>query len=193
MTDIVVTLPKSFGLNNWLAEGDAPGDEWSGNYYDFTVAGNPNIASGERVYVVHDGRLIGYAPLIAAHSDGDQQPNAHYPNRRNASRDHRKADTGLPGISLPMVEPRRGGDGDVNLCGCPKWKWWVCSCGEHPTVCYSPHGEERSDGSFTNVPFRCIRGGKWRVIKIKCDEHGEQVFEEDPERKRGLRGQMVMF
>jgi hypothetical protein len=62
--DVVVTLPKSFGLDRWMAEGDAPGEPWSGRLYEFTVSGVPNIKPGERVYVVHDGRPIGYAPLV---------------------------------------------------------------------------------------------------------------------------------
>lgn len=41
MADVVVTLPKSFGFDKWLAEGDAPGEPWSGTYYAFTVNRNP--------------------------------------------------------------------------------------------------------------------------------------------------------
>lgn len=66
MADVVVTLPKSFGLDRWMAEGDRPGDPWTGAYYAFTVSQAPTIEPGERVYVVHDGRLIGYAPLVEA-------------------------------------------------------------------------------------------------------------------------------
>lgn len=64
--DICVTLPKSFGLEKWMAEGDAPGDAWTGQYYAFTVAGAPKVEPGDRVYVAYDGRLIGYAPLVQA-------------------------------------------------------------------------------------------------------------------------------
>ncbi len=63
--DIVVTVPKSFGLDTWIAEGDLPGDEWSGNEYHFYLGKcTPNIKPGERVYVFYNGKLRGYAPLV---------------------------------------------------------------------------------------------------------------------------------
>lgn len=66
MPDVVVTVPKSFGLERWAGEGDPPGSEWSGDLYGFSVAGSPKIEPGERVYVVCEGRLRGYAPLLYA-------------------------------------------------------------------------------------------------------------------------------
>ena len=73
MPDVVVTVPKNFthpsapgkrGLAAWLAEGDAPGEPWSGEEWFFTTWGaEPDIEIGERVYVVCEGRLVGYAPL----------------------------------------------------------------------------------------------------------------------------------
>ncbi len=72
--DVCVTVPKNFkhesspgkvGLAAWLAEGDAPGMPWSGQEWWFTTHGRiPKIEPGERVYVVCDGRLVGYAPLV---------------------------------------------------------------------------------------------------------------------------------
>lgn len=65
MGDVVVTVPKSFGLDTWIAEGDAAGDEWSGEEWHFYLGGNPpNIRPGERVYVFYNGKLRGYAPLV---------------------------------------------------------------------------------------------------------------------------------
>ena len=71
MPDIVVTVPKTFryagkvGLAAWLAEGDCPGQPWTGDYSVFTTwGGRPDIQPGERVYVVCEGRLVGYAPLV---------------------------------------------------------------------------------------------------------------------------------
>lgn len=61
MSDVVVTVPKDFhyegktGLKAWIAEGDAP-----------------NIAQGERVYIVHNGKLRGYAPLYLLHVYEDE-------------------------------------------------------------------------------------------------------------------------
>ncbi len=72
--DIVVTVPKKFthpaapgkrGLAAWIGEGDAAGAEWSGQEWEFTVGGFKPVAEpGDRIYVVCEGRLRGYAPLI---------------------------------------------------------------------------------------------------------------------------------
>jgi hypothetical protein len=63
--DVVVTVPKSFGLDIWIAEGDAVGEPWSGEEWGFFLGGHwPRIEPGERVYVVFNGRLRGYAPLV---------------------------------------------------------------------------------------------------------------------------------
>lgn len=77
--DVVVTVPKNFthpaapgkkGLAAWLAEGDAPGEPWSGQDWWFTTWGPiPDIANGERVYVACEGRLVGYAPLVEMMAD----------------------------------------------------------------------------------------------------------------------------
>jgi hypothetical protein len=65
MADLVVTVPKTFGWHRWIDEGDAAGQPWSGDLWDFGVAGGkPDITPGERVYIVHNGRLRGYAPLV---------------------------------------------------------------------------------------------------------------------------------
>jgi hypothetical protein len=43
--DIVVTVPKSFGFAEWIAEGDAAGKRWSGQYWSFyTGGGMPKVA-----------------------------------------------------------------------------------------------------------------------------------------------------
>ena len=85
MSDVVVTVPKNFrdwgsdhdhlrGLAAWIAEGDAAGATvWSGNEWHFNLWGRrPRIEPGERVYVVCEGKLRGYAPLlyIEEHHDG---------------------------------------------------------------------------------------------------------------------------
>ena len=69
--DVVVTVPKFFqyggkmGLAAWIAEGDPAGAPWSGQLWAFSINGKPTIAPGERVYVVCEGKLRGYAPLVA--------------------------------------------------------------------------------------------------------------------------------
>lgn len=63
--DVVVTVPKSFGLDSWIEEGDPAGEPWSGEEWDFYLGGaRPTIKPGERVYVVYNGALRGYAPLV---------------------------------------------------------------------------------------------------------------------------------
>lgn len=64
MPDVVVTVPKD-RWEDWIAEGDAAGEPWSGEEWHFYLAGQkPQIAKGERVYIVAHGKLRGYAPLI---------------------------------------------------------------------------------------------------------------------------------
>ena len=63
--DVVVTVPKRFGLDIWIAEGDPAGTPWSGQEWHFYLGGTPpRIAPGERVYIVYNGALRGYAPLV---------------------------------------------------------------------------------------------------------------------------------
>jgi len=42
-----------------------PGEQWSGQEWHFDMGGAvPDIKPGERVYIVCDGKLRGYAPLV---------------------------------------------------------------------------------------------------------------------------------
>ena len=81
--DVVVTVPKRFtwdgapgkkGLAAWIAEGDAAGDEWTGDEYTFTMGGQntPTIGPGQRVYIVCENMLRGYAPLIRLERDENE-------------------------------------------------------------------------------------------------------------------------
>jgi hypothetical protein len=68
MADVVVTVPMGRWAG-WIAEGDLPGEPWSGAESYFGLGGPmPEIAPGERVYVVAFGRLRGYAPLVCIDS-----------------------------------------------------------------------------------------------------------------------------
>ena len=70
MSDVVVTVPKRLWLE-WIAEGDLPGDDPTGDEYAFWLGGSPPaIAAGERVYIVAHGKLRGYAPLTRIISSG---------------------------------------------------------------------------------------------------------------------------
>jgi hypothetical protein len=71
MMDVVVTVPKSFGLDSWIEEGDPAGSEWSGEEWGFFLGGHPpKIEPGERVYIVYNALLRGYAPLIRVQMTG---------------------------------------------------------------------------------------------------------------------------
>lgn len=63
MSDLVVTCPRDFFLD-WIDEGDAAGDPYSGEEWGWYTRGpRPPIKPGERLYVVAHGRLRGYAPV----------------------------------------------------------------------------------------------------------------------------------
>ena len=71
MADVVVTVPKWFGLDQWVAEGDAAGEPWSGTEWHFYLGGPaPQMAPGDRVYVVFNGCVRGYAPLVRIERTG---------------------------------------------------------------------------------------------------------------------------
>ncbi len=80
MSDVVVTVPINFrfdecpglrGLDAWCAEGDIAGAEYTGSLWRFTTSGGrPNITPGERVYIVCEDRLRGYAPLVRLRCEG---------------------------------------------------------------------------------------------------------------------------
>ncbi|MBP6821528.1 MAG: hypothetical protein KA368_08295 [Acidobacteria bacterium] len=75
--DVVVTVPKNFefagkrGIAAWVAEGQLPGEPDGGEDWHFYMGGNPpNIKPGDRVYVVCEGKLRGYAPLVRVEQYG---------------------------------------------------------------------------------------------------------------------------
>jgi hypothetical protein len=69
--DVVVTVPKRL-WREWLDEGCLPGDLWDGlDYYFWVGRTKPRIEPGDRVYIVANGRLRGYALLVRIHvNDG---------------------------------------------------------------------------------------------------------------------------
>ena len=63
--DVVVTVPLRFGLINWIEEGDPAGSPESGEEWDFYLSRfRPKAHPGDRVYVVYNGLIRGYAPLV---------------------------------------------------------------------------------------------------------------------------------
>lgn len=65
MTDVVVTVPKDI-WTAWIEEGDAAGDQPTGEEWGFYTYGadcRDRVTAGDRCYVVAHGRLRGYAPI----------------------------------------------------------------------------------------------------------------------------------
>lgn len=115
MSDVVVTVPKNFhyegevGLAGWIFEGDAAGDDedpnpsWSGQEWHFCLGGRkPRVCEGERVYIVCEGKLRGYAPLLFI----DDYGNGRYALVRGG---------GAVAVTIP--EPIRGFQGF-------RYRWW---------------------------------------------------------------------
>ncbi len=72
MSDLVVTCPKGFFLD-WIAEGDAAGEPYTGEEYGWFLGGYPPpIEPGNRLYIVARGKLRGYAPVTRLASNGRQ-------------------------------------------------------------------------------------------------------------------------
>jgi hypothetical protein len=104
--DVVVTVPKSFGLDAWIGEGDLPGEEWCGLVWHFYLGnGVPNIKPGENVYIVYNGKLRGYSPLIRIERTG----------RGCALVRHNGA------VAMTIAEPIQGFRGF-------RYRWWDKQC-----------------------------------------------------------------
>jgi hypothetical protein len=73
MADLVGTCPKGF-WEEWLAEGDAAGDdhasgeEWGWYTGDLKAR---STRAGDRFYVVAHGKLRGFAPVVRVDVGGD--------------------------------------------------------------------------------------------------------------------------
>ncbi len=103
MTDVVVTIPR-FRWQEWIEEGDLPGESWSGleSFYNMRGPHYPKINPGARVYIVALGKLRGYAPLVRVE---------HYDRGRYAlvRRGH--------AVAVTIDEPIRGFQGW-------RYRWW---------------------------------------------------------------------
>lgn len=112
MSDVVVTVPLSFGLATWIDEGDAAGELWSGEEWDFYLYGNrPAIKPGERVYVVYNGAVRGYAPLLRVDTPAD----SYFVRRRGAAAFSLVRGGGAVAVTIPeYVQGFRGW----------RYRWW---------------------------------------------------------------------
>ena len=106
MSDVVVTVPIKL-WREWLAEGDLPGEEWSGFESHFWLGGMvPGIDPGERVYIVALGKLRGYAPLVAREIRCSIRPDKSCLIRRGGA------------VAVTIYEPIRGFQGF-------RYRWWL--------------------------------------------------------------------
>lgn len=63
MSDLVVTVPKKIWFD-WIEEGDAVGEEPSGEEWGFFLGGaRPDAVPGDRLYIVAHDMLRGYSPI----------------------------------------------------------------------------------------------------------------------------------
>lgn len=105
MADVVVTVPLPM-WDEWIAEGDLPGDAWTGMTSHFWFwSAMPDIRIGERVYVVAHGKLRGYAPLWDRHLSCPLRPRAKCLMRRGGA------------VAVTIPEPIRGFRGW-------RYRWW---------------------------------------------------------------------
>lgn len=82
MTDVCVTVPMRL-WDQWIGEGDLPGEPWSGYENQFWFFGPlPEMSPGDRVYIVAHGLLRGYAPLVRIETTCCLRPSAHCLVRR---------------------------------------------------------------------------------------------------------------
>lgn len=113
--DIVVTLPKSFGLRRWIDEGDPAGRAWSGTEWGWFMGGNPpkKLNPRDRVYVVYSGHLIGYSPLLRIEDD----PHGFDTNVEQAFRGGFALVRGGDAVPVTIDEKIRGFQGY-------RYRWW---------------------------------------------------------------------
>jgi len=105
MPDVIVTCPKA-SWAAWLAEGDLPGEPTVYRSH-FWIAKQPlpDIAVGERVYIVAHGRLRGYAPLVGIEQTCKLRPERACLMREGGA------------VAVTIAEPIRGFMGW-------RYRWW---------------------------------------------------------------------
>lgn len=109
MTDVVVTVPMRL-WDEWIAEGDLPGDSPSGYRSHFWLWGGrlPTIKPGERVYIVAHGKLRGYSPLIGVQRRCELRTDVGCLMRDGNA------------VAVTIPEPIRGFQGW-------RYRWWDCA------------------------------------------------------------------
>jgi hypothetical protein len=61
--DAVATVPMGL-WEEWIAEGDLPGETWSGLESRYNCRPPKWVDAGARLYIVAHGKLRGYAPIV---------------------------------------------------------------------------------------------------------------------------------
>lgn len=106
MADVVVTVPKGL-WQEWLAEGDLPGDlrdPWRSHFW-IAKQPLPECVVGDRVYIVAHGRLRGYAPLVGIETTCKLRPERACLMREGGA------------VAVSVSQPIRGFMGW-------KYRWW---------------------------------------------------------------------
>lgn len=106
MTDVVVTVPSRL-WDQWLDEGDLPGQPWSGydNHFFIPKHALPTMQRGDRVYIVARNHLRGYAPLVRIETSCDLMTWRACLLRRGGA------------VAVTLPEPVRGFQGW-------RYRWW---------------------------------------------------------------------
>ena len=104
MSDVVVTVPKAM-WEEWIEEGDLPGEEAQYESHFWLGGALPKMAYGDRVYIVAHGKLRGYAPLFNIERQCSLRPSVGCLLRRG----------GAQAVTIP--EPIRGFQGW-------RYRWW---------------------------------------------------------------------
>lgn len=104
MTDVVVTVPKGM-WEDWIEEGDLPGEDAEYESHFWLGGALPKMAPGDRVYIVAHGKLRGYAPLVGIERRCRLRPSVGCLLRRGDAQ------------AVTLSEPIRGFQGW-------RYRWW---------------------------------------------------------------------
>jgi len=104
VSDVVVTVPKG-QWEDWIAEGDLPGEEPLYDSHFWIGQRVPYIKPAERVYIVAHGKLRGYAPLVCVEWACRLRPPSACLLRQGGA------------VAITIAEPIRGFQGW-------RYRWW---------------------------------------------------------------------
>lgn len=71
MTDLILTWPKHRPLDSYLRELKLAAER--NEVINFRVSGCPVVGAGDRCYMVHDGAMRGWSPILEVAHRGPRQ------------------------------------------------------------------------------------------------------------------------